>query len=178
MKPFREEPGTGWAISRRTADILTRICVERRPRNLVDVGTGEGVSLETMIASAPGARIVTIESNKLYLQRNWPANVIRVHAPLEKRTGWYAWEAIQKIGGPFDLLFVDGPEDSNVRHLALGGFYFHLEPSSVILLDDANRPGEAQAISTWTEFLTSRKRRFKLTLDPEGRGLAILELEP
>lgn len=178
MKPFREEPGTGWAISRRTADILARVCVERRPQRLVDVGTGEGVSLETMIASAPGARIFTIESDKRYLERNFPANVTRVLAPLEKASGWYAWDTVQKIEGPLDLVFVDGPEASETRHMALGAFYFQLAPAAIILLDDANRPGEAKAVAKWTEFLTSRKRRFKVTLDPEGRGLATVELEP
>jgi predicted O-methyltransferase YrrM len=83
-----------------------------------------------------------------------------IHAPLAPHDlavdggSWYAEEALDRLRQPIDLLLIDGPpapegalERSRVP--ALHVLWERLAPGAVVILDDADRPGERWALGRW-----------------------------
>jgi predicted O-methyltransferase YrrM len=74
--------------------------------------------------------------------------------PLTGGVGWYAAQAVRALPTEIDLLLIDGPpagepELRRSRHPALRELGPHLRAGATIILDDAIRPGERDAVAMW-----------------------------
>jgi predicted O-methyltransferase YrrM len=95
-----------------------------------------------------------------------------IDAPLVD--GWYDRAALERLPAEgIELLLVDGPpagepEIERRRYPALPMLAGRLAPNAVILLDDADRPGERWALDRWLAELPIRLRPA-----PPGTALAL-----
>ena len=80
-----------------------------------------------------------------------------VHAPLVETTirdSKYAWYDLAEVqlSEPAQLMFIDGPPKTSgslARYPALPMLYDHLDVGGVLLMDDASRPDETEAVERW-----------------------------
>ena len=93
-----------------------------------------------------------------------------ISAPLEPNPlagdagAWYSRAAVGALPDRIDLLLIDGPpagdpELRRNREPALAELAGRLAPGAWIVLDDAGRPGELEAMATWA-------RQFGLEFEP------------
>lgn len=107
---------------------------------LLDVGCGTGASTAALLAAAPEATIIGVDTSAGMLEqagaKSWPSTVSFVHAPAEELT-----EALHRAGwpGPFDGVFAA----YLVRNLA--------DPDPVLeTLRDLLRPGAPLAVHDYS----------------------------
>lgn len=170
LLPVQQEvpPPDGWAMEAQSLLALVAHVLGRPgPTTVVECGSGTStVWLAYALRQRGGGRIVALEHDEEYatltrdaLARNGltPWAEVRT-APLEKvEVGgsahrWYAassWRDLREV----DLLVVDGPPGYVGRRGRYPAFPLlapALSPGSVVVLDDAHRPGEAQVLERWT----------------------------
>lgn len=177
----------GMAISKETAEKLSDICKRINPKKIVELGTGAGYSLATLVANTT-AEIWSVDDNQRFFQLAKDhlsrqglslEKVHFVHAPIINASDaqrWYSPAVIGTLPNDIDLLFVDGPAGHIGRYLALPFLLKKLSSHSVILLDDCNRPGEQQVFRSWIKRLTENAYTFDSVISPTDRGLGILEI--
>jgi len=180
-------PMGGWAIGPDFACELVREIIRRRPRAILELGTGastlvSGYALEM----GGGGKIVSVEHQMEYSslsalnikdhQLGDTAQVI--HAPLKdvviggETFPWYDPSCFPQ-DRLFDMLIVDGPP-GHLRPLArfpaLPMLMKALTPDAIIVLDDANRPDEVSIIDRWDR----EYGPFAVELRSTRTGMAIL----
>lgn len=177
-------------ISDQTIQILSEICREKKPSKLVDLGTGAGYSLKTMIDAVPAAQIWTVESNAVYVVDVEMtlrllvdlSRVTFIHSPIvappegSKARGWYKKEPLDAIPSGIDILFVDGPEGTHGRHPALPIFLSRMARPSIVFLDDCNRAEERGILEDWGKLLEIAGIPYKTTFMKTDRGLGRIDL--
>lgn len=150
------------------ARTVTALKVER----VLELGAGETTVLLDRLRTACGhpQTIVTVEHDETWLAMVQQRVAHRLlHAPLKTRTiggravAGYDFKAVA-IEGPFDLLVVDGPraDDRRGRYNRLGALELvdALQPAGgAIIVDDAERPGEAYLASLMFDELQARGRK-------------------
>ncbi len=146
------------------ASALVHLCnlvVHRRPATLVECGSGVStVVLARLLAERGTGRLTALEHDPAWAQeveqslaREGLGELARVvRAPLEQ--GWYAAAGVAELPSAIDLLVVDGPPAdtpalAEARHPALGVLAARLGPGSIVVLDDAGRPGEQAVLARW-----------------------------
>ena len=159
-------PTTDWAASADLLRELVTIVMARRPKVVVETGSGTSTvvvagclerlgeghlwSLEHLVSYAAETRELVAAS---VLQDR--ATV--VEAPLvDARIGdgtwsWYDLSALPDIG-PIDLLFVDGPSGDTgklARYPALPMLLDRLASDAAIVIDDGARPDEREMVQRW-----------------------------
>ena len=102
------------------------------------------------------------------------------HAPLTELTAddrtyqWYDVDRLTDLRG-IDLLVIDGPPAAtgpDARYPALQVLEAKLAPTATVVLDDANRPDEQDAVRRWTENVTGSDQR--AAADRAARGDGVL----
>jgi hypothetical protein len=102
--------------------------------------------------------------------------------PLEHTEGrelpWYSRISEVVGGSSLDLVVIDGPpayrsSDSRAREPAMKILRPLLSDSAVVVLDDANRQGEADIVGVWERTFPE----FKVHRVRAGKGIAIFSLE-
>jgi predicted O-methyltransferase YrrM len=112
-----------------------------------------------------------------HLQQEHLDQIARViHAPLQGEPPWYR---LDDAPDEIDLLIVDGPPafapgHGAARTPALARLADKLAHDATVILDDINRPGEQQTITTWQ---TSTSWRFELN-HPAGVAIGQRQTEP
>lgn len=174
-------------ISDQTITELMGVCRQCGPGSFVDLGTGEGMSVEAIMDSVPStASIWTVENEVKYIheaikrfeqdKRNL-GNVEFIHAPLEEceiggnRQKWYEKKALEQITAPIVLLFVDGPLGEIGRYPAVPFFKEKLAAKATILLDDCHRAGERQILEAWKNYLMMKGLSCRSDILSTDRGL-------
>ncbi len=163
-----------WAISPDFANILVQTVRAHRPQLVVEASTGVSTLLTAYVLKALGAgRVVSIEENATFaeqsrqqLSRHGVADVAEViHAPLKPLQmqqatpetdavwQWYDTDALASLQS-IDLLTIDGPSQfynpqPMARYPALPVFYEYLNAGALILVDDADREHERNALTRW-----------------------------
>ncbi len=181
-------PDGNMAISLETATFLANVCKELQPAISVDLGTGTSRSVCVMAENAPnGAVIWTVDDDEQYLklargvlkERKIEADVRFIHASIQGPQGsqWYHRGALEKIRGPINLLFVDGPVGAIGRAPALPFFLDRLAPGARVYLDDYERAHEKSWFNGWKALLTKSGRRFTERSIATERGLGELVLQ-
>lgn len=180
-------PLRGWAGSPDFLLTITDMARSRRPRTVVECGSGASTVVVARCLQMNGEGHVyslehdpeyaakTFELLRQYGVADW-ATVL--HAPLVRAGGespWYDDTVIPSDTGPIDLLIVDGPPASLaplVRLPALPKLMPRLAKSAVVILDDADREAEREAVRRWTATYPSE---FTVKFLNHEKGCAVLE---
>jgi predicted O-methyltransferase YrrM len=180
----------GASIDGHHARTLLFYLQERKPRYILELGSG---SSSVLIAKAlakmghPAERHVAVDHEIHFLnltretaRLNGVDNLIVFeHCPLEKQANdappWYSRLPEIASKTKFDLLLIDGPPATGEgldrsREPALDVLAPHLAPGAIVILDDANRPGEQAIIEAWRK----RHPQFRVVHVRDGKGVAVL----
>jgi predicted O-methyltransferase YrrM len=144
--------------------------VAKRPGAIVECGSGlSTIVIARLLRELDRGSLHSLEHDPAWAERTRSllaaegldrAEVLT--APLEPHSlageagGWYRRDARSALPAEIDLLLIDGPpagepELRRSRHPALDELGPLLAPGATIILDDAERAGEAAAIELWTE---------------------------
>jgi predicted O-methyltransferase YrrM len=178
-------PRTTWSISEALAVELTSYLECRRPRRILEIGSGLSTVVLGAYAVRHGAEVVTLEHAWRFYQRTQQAltqfgmdGQVRLKlAPLSsrklagygRRARWYD----VKLDGQFDFVFVDGPPKNEGRNAVLFAIADHLSPGWELWLDDARRYHERRCLRRWQEAFPRGFFRVQRR-DVEGKGLVVL----
>jgi hypothetical protein len=160
---------------------LTHLILERRPRLIVELGSGISTLISGYGAELLGeCRVVSVDHDARFLEvtralvaRHGLSDRVRlVHAPLKPvdlgghRSNWYDPEvvnpAISETGAPIGLLLVDGPPGMDqrlARFPAVPVLHQRLDRQCAILIDDARRPDEQEMVRRWMAEFTGFSRQ-------------------
>ena len=169
----------GWAGSPDLLLTLAHLVKTAKPKLVVELGSG----VSTVVIGKAGAkRIVSFDGSEDYARQT--RNLLKAHgvksaevrysklAPFKNSSGWYdpnSFKDLKKI----DLLLIDGPpggDDKNGRHPALDVLLPKLAPNAIVILDDANRPGERQLAEDFAAALP----KHELTFLNHEKGTAVI----
>jgi hypothetical protein len=171
----------GWAIHRSTAVELAARLDARRPRRILEVGSGTSTAVLAAGAAAHGAELVTLEHEprwygrtRALLDRLGLADGVDLRlaglAPRRCADGndhlWYATE----LEGEFDFIFVDGPPRSSGRAGVLFSITGQLAEGWELWLKNGHRRHEQDCVARWQEHLPVAAA----TKDLEETGVTIL----
>jgi predicted O-methyltransferase YrrM len=155
-------------------------------RRLLECGSGVSTIVLGRLLASRGGRVVTVEHDaawvgvvrRLVAEHHLEDTVTIVEAPLVPapvgQLDWYDLDIVSEAiaGYRFDLLLVDGPPAWRPGHElarlpALSVLAEHAAASCTIVLDDAERAGEAEIVEAW-------QRDCGITFrTPPGPGVAI-----
>ena len=169
-----------WAITRSLAEQLVGHLDERRPKRILDIGSGCSTVFLAHYAARHGAHVVSLEHARPYharTQRLLEAVGLAEHvelrlAPLVDRPcedgsdhPWYNTD----LEGHFDFIFVDGPPGKHGRQAALFALWDHLAPGDWELwLHDGARPHEQACLELWRDHYALETA---LDVDADSRGV-------
>lgn len=160
--PANALPNLGsWKADTGLLNLIVDTVFEERPRRVIEFGVGATslVTARALQIVGEGGSLTGFDQHAEFVQstREWLArhNVhadLR-HAPLAKSpNGWPgAWYDTGPLEPGIDLLVVDGPPWSQ-HPLTRGAaeiLFRLLSPRGIVLLDDANRPGERMVAAQW-----------------------------
>lgn len=184
-------PGVaGWAIAPDLLLHLVHIVRHRRPRLVVELGSGVStcwIALALRAFDVPG-KLVSLEhlaqfhqQTRLQLRACGVEHLADVRlAPLSEVTfeeetwSWYQASAWHDLEG-CDLLVVDGPPGRTgplARYPAVLLLRRILSPDATIVLDDYNRPDEQEIVARWRRQHPS----WSFNALAHARGTAVLQL--
>jgi len=180
----------GYPISRPLARLLSRLILNVPFQSVLEFGAGvSSVIMALSLKHGGGGRLTTIENDLTYCSDRWQTisqlecvDTCLVVSPLRqteifgRKMNIYA-NAGPKIAerGPYDIVFIDGPEGKYGREGTLHQSYAYLRDGAVIILDDCKRASERTAIRRW---LSAYPNLEPILIDPQfgGRGVAILQV--
>lgn len=178
----------GWSIDTFFGRWLIQHLLEKRPKCIVELGSGSSTILIARTLSLLGVNdvihiAVDHEEKYLGLTREIAAlngvadRVHFLHCPLERNElldkQWYAGLTEKLNDLKIDLLIIDGPPgwlQPMSRLPAMSVLMPLMNQSCTIVLDDANRPDEQTIAKQWN---TSHPE-FSLQFQTEGHGIAVL----
>ena len=155
----------GWAAS---PDFLARVrerVLRQRPRVAVECGSGISTIVTALtLREVGGGHVYSLEhspeharATRAELEKHGVgAYATIVDAPLETHTidgqawTWYATRDLPNA--PIDLLVIDGPPKRTgklARWPVAPLLFDRLAPGAIVLLDDAARPDEQEAVRRW-----------------------------
>ncbi|MBK1686101.1 O-methyltransferase [Rubrivivax gelatinosus] len=164
--------GGGWALTGDAAAVLVREAQLRKPRTILELGSGVStLLLGQVLRNAGGGRLVSIDHDAAWAARTREnlklmglEDVVSVvDAPLRTRTvgeqryDWYDIpDAVLDELGPIDLLLVDGPPQRSgdtlpARFPALPVLGPRLSDDALVFVDDADRAQERTMVQWWLE---------------------------
>lgn len=158
----------GWAMDPEAMLTLVRMVIERKPRCIVELGSGTSTLwLAMALRAAGGGRIVSYDHLEHYAALT--ATALRDHgldawgevrcAPLAATDIGgvsYPWYDINAgtMDAPIDLLIVDGPPAGTgemARFPAIPKLQSSLADGAVVVVDDALRPDEKKMMKLWRD---------------------------
>lgn len=161
-------PPTGrWAIDARSLTHLLDIVAAEKPRNVVELGSGTSTVWLGYATEGFGTRITSFDHDEEFaaltraeVARHGLADNIEVRtAPLQPcdqvdGAPWYDTSVMGDLNA-IDLLLIDGPPGGEhhpfARLPAVPVLASKLSPNAIVLLDDSDRPAEADAVRQWCE---------------------------
>lgn len=156
-------PDGGWVAGADFLLLLARQVLTQRPALVVEFGSGVStVIIGRCLQLNGGGRLLSFdhdpgfaELTRRRLKRAGVAGEVRA-APLRPGLGGFggSWYDHGELPDGIDLLVIDGPpawreEQAESRGSAAPAAFDKLAAGAVILLDDANRPGERRIAERW-----------------------------
>ena len=160
-------PFGGWAIGGDCAQRLVSLILRKRPRWVLEIGSGLSTILmsQTLELIGGDGHVISLEHEIEWLDRSRDlvsefglAHRTEVmHAPLvemEIDGDFYTWYDLTQVVLPreVEVIFIDGPPKATgpmARYPAIPLLHDHLAIGGVVLMDDASRPDEKAAIERW-----------------------------
>lgn len=169
MPPFGR-----WALDARSAMHLLEIVEQLKPSTIVELGSGTSSVLLGYLSEKYNASVSSFdhlsefaEITREMLSLHGLEDTVSVkHAALESTIvggddyQWYSTDAFDDIE-KIDLLVVDGPPGgvgNRVRYPAVPVLAEKLNANSVVILDDSDRPDEADILAAWMKEFPTMKR--------------------
>lgn len=167
--PYPMPFGGGWALTADAGAVLVREIALRRPRTVVELGSGVSTLLiGRMLKEAGAGKLYSLDHDASWAERTrahvrangLEDHVVVLDAPLSRQRvdgedyEWYQLpHEVRSLPG-IDLLVVDGPPQSLSpsgipRYPALPAFGKQMSPDGLIYVDDAKRPQEQRMIEKW-----------------------------
>ncbi|MER6605811.1 glycosyltransferase [Streptomyces sp. NPDC000927] len=145
-----------WALNLETGAAIVRELEARRPRRILEAGSGTSTVLFSQYADAYGAEVISLESSRQFkdrtralLDQHGTGDRVDIrYAPLHKTPDgpWYT----SNIPEGIDLAIVDGPRAKDGGRLAALRYLMpKLNPGAVIILDDTDREKEQSDLREW-----------------------------
>jgi hypothetical protein len=182
-------PFGGSALEADTAHELVLLIMERRPKMIIECGSG----LSTLIAAYALEKIGCGHIVSLDQSAQWAAitrqkleehdlsrYVSVVYAPLspivlpnKSTVMWYATESLNSYSN-IDFLIIDGPtvwSGPEARYPALPFLWNKLANDAVIFVDDSNRVEERVMVTDWLALYSGQ---IQINSRNTGKGLAVL----
>ncbi|MBC6458769.1 class I SAM-dependent methyltransferase [Actinomadura sp. HBU206391] len=174
----------GWAISPDVLHLAAEIIWRKRPKVIVECGSGSSsVWLGYVVERLGGGRVIALEHDERYLQvsrdlvrAHGMEDVVEIrHAPLEawrdgdEEYSWYAMSAIEDLHD-IGVLLVDGPPGPTgpqARYPALPVLLSRCSEDVTVVLDDADRQDERALSDRWLAAYPELERTA-----PKGGGSA------
>lgn len=182
----------GPSIDTHHARNLLFLLQEHKPRTILELGSGSSTIIIARALQQMGA------SPKLHISVDHEARFLRnteelarlngvdelvqfEHCPLHALEGfpkpWYSRIPELLDAVRLDFVLVDGPPayaegEGRTREPALAMLRPYLAPNAVVIIDDANRPGEQDVVKAWLE----KYPEFQVYQAKEGKGVAIFTL--
>lgn len=159
-------PSTGgFAIDSQALSHLIALVEERRPRRILELGSGTSTIWLGYLCRSFGGTLVTLDHLEHYLEKTRTAierhelgDVIDSRlAPLEPvETGgqtynWYALSSMTDLAD-VDMVIIDGPPAATgpqARYPALPKVIELMSANATVVLDDAHRDDEARIVESW-----------------------------
>jgi predicted O-methyltransferase YrrM len=179
-------PRTSWSISDAMAVELTRYLEWRKPKRILEIGSGLSTVILGAYAVRHDATVVTLEHAWKFYQQTRQAleqfgmdkQVGLKLAPLRfrrfeqygRQARWYD----VKLSGRYDFVFVDGPPKDEGRNAVLYAIAEHLAPGWELWLDDARRHHERNCLRHWQEVFPKGFLRVVQRRDIDGKGIVVL----
>lgn len=183
-------PSTGgFAIDAQALGHLISLVEERRPRKILELGSGTSTIWFGYLSQRFDGEVVSLDHLEEYLTRTRTA-VDRHHlndqvecrlAPLEpieldgSSFQWYSHHALEDLSD-IDLVLIDGPPAATgpqARYPALPQIIDFLSPRVTVILDDAHRDEEANIVAEWQRLFPDFKQ-----IECGTSRLAVLERQP
>jgi hypothetical protein len=177
---------SSWSLDRKTAIELAAHLRHTQPANILECGSGYSTVVLAEYARDTGARVTTLEHDPLWMSQTRGiliaqglaeyvdlrvAPLHRVELPDQTLGYWYNTELPDGI----DFALIDGPPGKYGRHAAMHAIKPKLATTWEAWLDDANRPGEIEALGNW---LTSYGISHQLIDLPHGLAVMGVENKP
>lgn len=157
----------GWAGSPDFLFLLKDLFLKQKPKVVVECSSGVSTLVLAQCMKLQGeGRVYSLEHDREYAQKtvellerhglqDWATIIC---APLTKSDvsgqgrEWYDVSKLPEDIGNIDMLVIDGPPavvDGQARYPALPLLKSRLSDKAVIVLDDADRPGEKEIVKMW-----------------------------
>lgn len=159
-------PSTGgFAIDSQALGHLLSLVDERRPKKILELGSGASTIWLGYLCQAFGAELVTLDHLEEYL--NLTQTAVERHGlneqvesrlaplePVESAGDTYNWYSLASLNdlSDIDVVLIDGPPAATgpkARYPALPYIIDLLAPHATVILDDAHRQEEADIIEDW-----------------------------
>lgn len=181
-------PMGGFPIEPDMAALLLRIVREKKPRLIVELGSGVSTILTGYLLEEQGrGRLVSFDDNEWYwretereIQVHKLSNIVEVRLAPVKEVSlrgqtwiWYDPNAFSNLHD-IDVLIVDGPPGTYQelsRYPALPMLFDSLAEGALVILDDAKRLDERKILDLWASEFPSYTIESIETL----KGAAILK---
>jgi hypothetical protein len=178
----------GWSIDSFLARWLIQHLLERRPKCIVELGSGSSTILIARTLNLLGeneATHIAVDHEKKYLGLTRDIATLNgvsdgvefMHCPLVRYESldklWYDGLAEKLADRKIDLLIIDGPPGTlqpMSRYPAIPLLLPQLNSHCTIILDDAIRPEEQDIARRWVQ----ENPDFSLVFTHQGHGSAIL----
>lgn len=156
-------PWTGWALHKAAAVELAEFLHCRKPRTVVEAGSGLSTVVLADYAATTGAHVVSLEHDEVHAkqtrsllaERGLDAHADVRLAPLaelDTPAGALPWYGTALPDG-IDFALIDGPPGVIGRHAALFALRPHFADGWEAWLDDVNRSPEQDCLALWREHL-------------------------
>lgn len=176
--------GDGWAADPILLEELSFVLETRRPRQIVELGSGSTtILIAEHLRMAGSGRLISVDHDEGFasltkqrlVSRGLDAYATVVTAPLSMQSiegrshDWYSVDWAKVLPEKIDLLIVDGPParfQRDARFPAGVVLEPYLSDRCVILLDDGARRDERRAAIRW-----ARRLGCRITYMPYGKGM-------
>lgn len=180
-------PMRGWAGSPDMLLVVAEHIIESKPETIVECSSGVSTIVAARCCELNGrGHVYSLEHDAEYAKKtseqlgrhNLQTWATVIHTPLtenENQELWYDDRLLPVDLPPIDLVVIDGPPAGGVstaRGPAYSRLRRRLSSSAVIILDDADRPGEQQIVREWL----NRDSSLSAHWIPCEKGLAFLKL--
>jgi predicted O-methyltransferase YrrM len=165
---FGELPWSDWALRPEALELLLAE-VGRGRRRIVECGSGVSTIALARALHGCGGRLHSLEHDPgwaafvvAWLQRERLDEIatvieapLRAHRLALDETEWYDQDAVSRLPqSGIELLLVDGPPagepgQARSRYPALPALSDRLSADALVVLDDVDRPGEANVLAAW-----------------------------